>query len=264
MPPKRKPPLARAADVVRKLMAMPRARQLFNAPVDTSAPGLRDYGRVVPHPLDLGSIAAALAEAEAAQWEAGSGEYQSAEHVLRALHRVWRNCLAYNTRPHEAAIAEAAWEMAAATAELWRKAGLPGAAPPPGAPPLEGAVSPLYDAFRALLAPDPQPLTFQPLYAAFRALLALTCAGAGTVANGLSPSRALACARAARGCGKRARARACTHAVCSRHSLLLSRSRSSLLSPPRSASPKVAAAAVRCTDTSAVAGYLTGTSHSAL
>jgi Bromodomain len=118
----KKVPLARALDVVRRLMALPDAQQLFNHPVDASAPKLKDYNAVVQHPIDLGSIEAVLAEAEAAQWT--SGAFESPEQVWHAINMVWSNCLSYNVREDEREIADAARELAVAALQLWRKAGL--------------------------------------------------------------------------------------------------------------------------------------------
>jgi hypothetical protein len=123
MAPRKKNPMARALDVVRKLMAYPQAQQLFNAPVDAEALGLADYHDIIVHPMDLGSVFASLAEVEAVEFS--SCEYASPEHVLQAISLVWTNCISYNIRKDEAQIADAARDLSLVMLDLWRKAGLP-------------------------------------------------------------------------------------------------------------------------------------------
>ena len=145
--------MGRALQVVSKLMTLPHAQQLFNAPVDTEALGLSDYHDVIAHAMDLGSVRASLAEGEATGF--ATCDYSSPEHVLQAINLVWTNCIAYNTRPDEAAIADAARELSQVTVDLWRKAGLPcpgrppADAPPPRPPLAEQAIIALYDRYGA-------------------------------------------------------------------------------------------------------------------
>jgi hypothetical protein len=145
--------MARALEVVRKLMAFPQAQQLFNTPVDAEALGLADYHDIVEHPMDLGSIEASLAEGELVQYE--TCEYDSPEHVLQAINLVWSNCVSYNTRPDELPIADAARELAQSTVELWRKAGLDSTRGTPrgataGQPLPEHAITAQYDRYGAI------------------------------------------------------------------------------------------------------------------
>jgi Bromodomain len=150
---KKKHPLAKAMEVVEKLMKMPYAVQLFNEPVDPIKLGLTDYFDVIKRPMDLGTVRSKLLQGQEAGWKPGEG-YSSVNKVLDDINLVWDNCIKYNSGPQDRTVAGAAQEMARKTRELWVKAALPGVqgAPQPAVPrpaqvaiTLEKAIPATYD-----------------------------------------------------------------------------------------------------------------------
>ena len=117
----------------------------FREPVDVVGLGLTDYPSIVPHPMDLGTMAARLA-ADAVAVAAGGGPafYASPEGVAADAALTFENCRRYNA-PGTPIVA-AADAAEAYFAAAWRTAGLAGGGgaaapkrPPPPPPPATAA-----------------------------------------------------------------------------------------------------------------------------
>lgn len=119
---KRNDPLARALDVVHRLMQHPHATALFNSPVDVEGLGLDDYATIVSTPMCLGTIRDRLLAGANSDW--AESWYKSSAQVFADTQLVWNNCIAYNTRPDEVEYADAAREMHALSLAAWDAAGL--------------------------------------------------------------------------------------------------------------------------------------------
>lgn len=116
-----------ALSVVSQLMQHQHAQSLFNSPVDVKGLGITDYFSVVNQPMDLGTVRDRLERPTSLP-----SVYLSPQQVFADVQLVWRNCIAYNTRPDEVYYADAARQMAALHVAMWDKVGLPRPVSPGG------------------------------------------------------------------------------------------------------------------------------------